>query len=75
MIILTKSELGKIRSLERIINAKISAQEIPDVSAILSKQLHHFAEKIKATKVGSDIDPYLEEANEIFDNNNCMPDI
>ena len=67
MIILTKGELGKIRTLERIINAKISAQEIPDVSAILSKQLHHFAEKIKATKVGSDIDPYLEEANEIFD--------
>ena len=67
MIILTKSELGKIRSLERIINAKISAQEIPDVSAILSKQLSHYAEKIKATKVGEDINSYLTDANHVFD--------
>jgi ATP-dependent RNA helicase DeaD len=67
MIILTKGELGKIRTLERIINAKISAQQIPDVQAILSKQLSHFAEKIKATKVDADIQPYLAEANNVFD--------
>jgi ATP-dependent RNA helicase DeaD len=67
MIILTKGELGKIRTLERIINAKISAQQIPDVQAILSKQLSHFAEKIKTTKVDADIQPYLAEANNVFD--------
>lgn len=67
MIILTKGELGKIRTLERIINAKISAQEIPDVNAILSKQLYHFAEKIKFTKVDPDINAYLTDATNIFD--------
>ena len=67
MIILTKGELGKIRTLERIINAKISAQEIPDVNAILSKQLYHFAEKIKSTKVDPDINAYLTDATNIFD--------
>jgi ATP-dependent RNA helicase DeaD len=59
MIILTKSELGKIRTLERIINAKIVPQDIPEVSDILSRKLAHFAEKIKATKVDSEIDAYL----------------
>lgn len=67
MIILTKGELGKIRTLERIINAKISAQEIPDVNAILSKQLYHFAEKIKSTKVDPEINAYLTDATNIFD--------
>ena len=66
MIILTKGELGKIRTLERIINAKIASQEIPDVNAILSRQLQHFAEKIKATEVNDEIDGYLEEVNAIL---------
>ena len=67
MIILTKGELGKIRKLERIINANIAAEEIPDVNAILSKQLLHFAQKIESTTVDPDIESYLAEANSIFD--------
>jgi ATP-dependent RNA helicase DeaD len=63
MIILTKGELGKIKKLERIINAKITAQEVPDVNAILTRQLQHFAEKIKATVVSDEIDSYLAEVN------------
>ena len=63
MIILTKVELGKIKKLERIINAKITAQEVPDVNAILTRQLQHFAEKIKATVVSDEIDSYLAEVN------------
>lgn len=67
MIILTKGELGKIRKLERIINANIASEEIPDVNAILSKQLLHFAQKIESTTVDPDIESYLAEANNIFD--------
>ncbi len=67
MIILTKGELGKIRTLERIINAKISAQEIPDVNVILSRQLYHFADKIKSTKVDLEINAYLTDVINIFD--------
>ena len=63
MIILTRGELGKIKKLERIINAKITAQEVPDVNAILTRQLQHFAEKIKATVVSDEIDSYLAEVN------------
>ena len=66
MIILTRGELGKIKKLERIINAKITAQEVPDVNAILTRQLQHFAEKIKATDVNDEIDGYLAEVNTIL---------
>ena len=63
MIILTKGELGKIKKLEGIINAKITAQEVPDVNSILTRQLQHFAEKIKSTVVSDEIDSYLAEVN------------
>jgi ATP-dependent RNA helicase DeaD len=66
MIILTRAELGKIKKLERIINAKITAQEVPDVNAILTRQLQHFAEKIKDTDVNDEIDGYLAEVNTIL---------
>lgn len=66
IIILTKGELGKIKKLERIINAKITAREAPDVNAILTRQLQHFAEKIKATVVSDEIDGYLAEVNAIL---------
>ena len=66
MIILTRGELGKIKKLERIINAKIIAQEVPDVNAILTRQLQYFAEKIKATDVNDEIDKYLAEVNSIL---------
>jgi len=66
MIILTKGELKKIKTLERIINAEIAVKEIPEANEILSKQLGYFAEKIKDTKVNTEMDAYLEEANSML---------
>ena len=66
MIILTRGELDKIKKLERIINAKITAQEVPDVNAILTRQLQYFAKKIKTTDVSDEIDGYLAEVNTIL---------
>jgi ATP-dependent RNA helicase DeaD len=66
MIIMTKGELGKIRTLERIINAKISEQTLPDVTDILNKQLQFVAQKIKSTEVNSEIGEYLPKVNEIL---------
>ncbi len=63
MIILTKGELKKIKTLERIINAEIAVKEIPEANEIFSKQLGYFAEKIKDSKVNTEMDAYLEEAN------------
>ena len=66
MIIMTKGELGKILTLERIINAKISEQTLPDVTDKLNKQLQFLAQKIKSTQVNSEIGEYLPEVNEIL---------
>ena len=66
MIIMTKSEIGKIRTLERIINAQISPKSLPDVHEILSKQLHYLAQKIKYTEVNSEIETYLPAVDEIL---------
>jgi len=66
MIILTKGEIGKIRAIERIINAKISSENLPDVTAILHQQLQFLAQKIKQTEVNPEIDAYLTDVNEIL---------
>ncbi len=66
MIILTKGELKKIQTLKRIINAEIVAQEVPEPNEILAKQMHHFASKIKDTKVNAEMDAYLTEANTLL---------
>jgi ATP-dependent RNA helicase DeaD len=66
MIILTRGELGKIKKLERIINAKITAKDVPDVNTILTSQLQYFSEKIKATDVNEEIDKYLAEVSVIL---------
>src|SRR5210317_1205724 len=66
MIILTKGEIKKIQTLKRIINAEIVAQEVPEPNEILAKQMHHFASKIKDTKVNAEMDAYLTEANTLL---------
>jgi ATP-dependent RNA helicase DeaD len=66
MIIMTKGEIAKIRKLERIINAPISAEALPDVSDILTKKLQYLAQRIKATDVHPEIETYLPEVNQIL---------
>lgn len=66
MIIMTKGEIGKIRSLERIINAKIAHQNLPDVTNILNQQLNFLAQKIKDSEIHPDIDAHLTEVTNIL---------
>jgi ATP-dependent RNA helicase DeaD len=66
IIIMTNSETRKIRTLEKIINAKISAQNLPEVTDILNKQLRHLAEQIKSTEVHPEIEKYLPEVDKIL---------
>lgn len=66
MIIMTKGEIGKIRTLERIINAKITPESLPDVSEILNKQLSFLAKKMSTTEVHPDINPYLKQVTNML---------
>ena len=67
IVIITKSELRKISSIERIIQQKFQEKTIPSGIEICEIQLLHLANKIKDTEVDHDIDTYLPAINEVLD--------
>ncbi|MEP6260677.1 MAG: DEAD/DEAH box helicase [Gillisia sp.] len=66
MVIMTKSELRKIKSIERIIKQPFEQKEIPDGMEICRVQLYHLANDIKDTKINHDLDPYLPGIEEVL---------
>jgi ATP-dependent RNA helicase DeaD len=67
IVIVTKSELRKISSIERIIQQKFQEKAIPSGIEICEIQLLHLANKIKETEVDHEIDNYLPAINEVLD--------
>ncbi|HBD25861.1 DEAD/DEAH box helicase [Flavobacterium sp.] len=67
IVIITKSEIRKIHSIERIIQQKFEEKTIPSGIEICEIQLLHLANKIKDTEVDHDIDTYLPAINEVLD--------
>ncbi|WP_026838840.1 DEAD/DEAH box helicase [Gillisia sp. JM1] len=67
MVIVSKSELRKIKSIERIIKKKFEQKEIPDGMKICEVQLFHLANDIKNTTINHDIDPYLPSIEEVLE--------
>jgi ATP-dependent RNA helicase DeaD len=67
IVIITKSEMRKISSIERIIKQKFEEKTIPQGMEICEIQLLHLANKIKDTEVDHEIDNYLPAINEVFD--------
>ena len=67
IVIITKSELRKISSIERIIQQKFQEKSIPSGIEICEIQLLHLANKIKDTEVDHEIDNYLPAINEVLD--------
>ncbi|WP_306352709.1 DEAD/DEAH box helicase [Flavobacterium sp. '19STA2R22 D10 B1'] len=59
IVIITKSELRKISSIERIIKQKFEEKTIPSGIEICEIQLFHLANKIKDVEVDHEIDNYL----------------
>jgi ATP-dependent RNA helicase DeaD len=59
MVIVTRSEMRKIKSIEKIIKKKFDAKKIPGGMEICEIQLYHLASSIKNTEVNSEIDQYL----------------
>ena len=66
MVIVTKSEMRKIKSIERIIQQKFEQKDIPDGMEICRVQLFHLANDIKETKINHEIDAYLPSINEVL---------
>src|SRR5690606_2212417 len=68
MVIVSKSELRKIKSIERIINKNFEAKAIPSGMEICEVQLMSLANKIHHTEINHEIDKYLDSINELFKN-------
>ena len=67
MVIVSKSEVRKIKSIERIINKAFEKKDIPDGMEICEVQLMSLANKIHNTEVNHEIDKYLTSINELFE--------
>ena len=67
IVIVTKSELRKISSIERIIKQKFEEKTIPSGIEICEIQLLHLANKIKDTEVDHEIDTYLPAINSVLE--------
>jgi len=67
MVIVSKSEIRRLKSIERIINQKFELKEIPNGMAICEVQLMSLANKIHNTEVNDEIEKYLEDINTLFE--------
>jgi ATP-dependent RNA helicase DeaD len=68
MVIITKSEQRKIKSIEKMIQKQFVKKEIPQGMDICEVQLRALAHKIHETEINHKIDNYLEEINALFQN-------
>ena len=66
MVIVSKSEVRKIRTIEKIIQKQFIAKEIPSGMEICEVQLFHLANTIKSTNINNEINPYLPNINEVL---------
>ncbi|GAB1857379.1 DEAD/DEAH box helicase [Flavobacteriaceae bacterium MHTCC 0001] len=67
MVIVSKSEVRKIKSIERIIKKQFEKKDIPNGMEICEIQLMSLAKKVHNTEVNTDIDTYLGDINALFE--------
>ncbi|WP_191858945.1 DEAD/DEAH box helicase [Hanstruepera ponticola] len=67
MVIVSKSEVRKIKSIERIIKKNFEKKDIPDGMEICEVQLMSLANKIHNTEINHEIDKYLDSINQLFE--------
>ncbi|MBQ0734312.1 DEAD/DEAH box helicase [Aquimarina celericrescens] len=68
MVIVSKSEVRKIKSVERIIKKNFEKKEIPNGEEICQVQLFHLASDIAKAEINHEIDSYLPSINEVLEN-------
>ncbi|WP_242094978.1 DEAD/DEAH box helicase [Aestuariivivens sediminicola] len=67
MVIVSKSEVRKIKSIERIIKKQFLKKDLPNGMDICEVQLMSLANKVHHTEVNHDIDNYLGKINALFE--------
>ncbi|MBK5212310.1 MAG: DEAD/DEAH box helicase [Flavobacteriaceae bacterium] len=66
MVIVSKSEVRKIHTIEKLIQKKFIAKEIPSGMEICEVQMFHLANNIKNTTINPEINAYLPNINEVL---------
>ncbi|MGR7813630.1 DEAD/DEAH box helicase [Lacinutrix undariae] len=66
MVIVSKSEVRKIKSIERIIKRDFDKKEVPSGGDIVEVQLMSLANKIHTTEINEEIDKHITGINELF---------
>ncbi len=66
MVIVTRSETRKIKSIEKKIQQEFIQKKIPTGIEICEIQLYHLASKIKDTKINKDVENYLPAINDVL---------
>ncbi len=67
MVIVTRSEMRKIKSIEKKIQQNFTQKTIPTGIEICETQLYHLANKIKETKINKDVENYLPAINDVLE--------
>jgi len=67
MVIITRSELRKIKAIESKIGQKFITKNIPSGMEICEIQLYHLANKIKDTEINPEVEAYLPAINSVFE--------
>jgi ATP-dependent RNA helicase DeaD len=67
IVIVSKSEVRKIKAIEKIIQRQFIPKEIPSGMEICEVQLFHLANTIKKTEINEEINPYLPNINEVLE--------
>ncbi|QBA64422.1 DEAD/DEAH box helicase [Muriicola soli] len=67
MVIITRSELRKIKTIENIIKQKFDPKQIPSGMEICEIQLYHLASKIRDTKINEEVDHYLPAIHDVLE--------
>ena len=67
MVIVTRSELRKIKMIAKIIKQDFIEKQIPTGIEICEIQLYHLANNIKETEVNTEIEQYLPAINDVLE--------
>jgi len=66
MVIVTRSEMRKIKAIENKIKQNFISKKIPTGMEICEIQLYHLANKIKDTEINDDVENYLPAINDVL---------
>ncbi|WKB80561.1 DEAD/DEAH box helicase [Cellulophaga lytica] len=67
MVIVTRSELRKIKALEKKLQTEFLSKKIPTGMEICEIQLYHLANKIKNTEINEEVENYLPAINDVLE--------